>query len=47
MLNYKSQINQFPQNIYLENVYFVTMTRYYPNYKLNIFVENEEVKNTL
>jgi uncharacterized Fe-S radical SAM superfamily protein PflX len=31
----------------LDDVYFVTMTKYYPNYKLNIFIENEEVKNTL
>jgi len=30
-----------------ENVFFVSMTRYYPNYKLNIFVENENIKNTL
>lgn len=31
----------------LDDVYFVTMTKYYPNYKLNIFVENEDIKNTL
>lgn len=31
----------------LDDVYFATMTKYYPNYRLNIFIENEEVKNTL
>jgi hypothetical protein len=31
----------------LDDVYLVTMTKYYPAYKLNIFVENDDVKNTL
>jgi len=31
----------------IENVFFASMTRYYPDYKLNIFVENDDVINTL
>lgn len=31
----------------LDDVYLVTMMKYYPGYKLNIFVENDEIKNTL
>lgn len=31
----------------LDDVYFATMTKYYPNYRLNIFIENDEIKNTL
>jgi len=31
----------------LDDVYLVTMTKYYPAYKLDIFLENDDVKNTL
>ncbi len=31
----------------IENVFFASMTRYYPDYKLNVFVENDDIKNTL
>lgn len=31
----------------LNDVYLVTMTKYYPSYKLNIFIEDEDIKNAL
>ncbi|MDD3646052.1 MAG: 2,3-bisphosphoglycerate-independent phosphoglycerate mutase [Candidatus Gracilibacteria bacterium] len=36
----------FPLNK-LENLYFVTMTKYYENYKGKVFIEKKDIKNTL